>query len=298
MDIAVESASPPKPVIGSFPVAETIRRRYSCRTYRPEPLTSSEREELKALLASVQSGPFGEVLRFRLVAGETDDSKALRGLGTYGFISGATAFVVGAVADTPRAMEEYGYGLERVVLGATAMGLGSCWLGGTFRRSRFAAAVELGSSESLPAVIALGHPEAGSERGLFRRVIGAFDRRPWSELFFDGDFATPLEPERAGRWQAALEMIRLGPSASNRQPWRVVRERERFHLFVRRTPGYRSGLLTRVFQMADLQRVDMGIAMCHFELQAKESALPGSWRREPPRMEPPAETEYVATWQG
>ena len=35
--------------------------------------------------------------------------------------------------------------------------------------------------------------------------------------------------------------------------------------------------------MADLQRVDMGIAMCHFELAARERGLAGRWVVEQPR---------------
>ena len=35
-----------------------------------------------------------------------------------------------------------------------------------------------------------------------------------------------------------LEMVRRGPSASNKQPWRVVRAGERWHLYLQRTRGY------------------------------------------------------------
>jgi hypothetical protein len=47
----------------------------------------------------------------------------------------------------------------------------------------------------------------------------------------------------------------------------------------------------------DLQRLDMGIAMSHFELTARELGLSGRWENIPPRLSPLAEkTEYVWSW--
>jgi hypothetical protein len=42
----------------------------------------------------------------------------------------------------------------------------------------------------------------------------------------------------------------------------------------------------------------MGIAMCHFELTARQSGLAGEWKVEEPNLERPAQTEYVASWVG
>jgi hypothetical protein len=53
-----------------------------------------------------------------------------------------------------------------------------------------------------------------------------------------------------------------------------------------------------IFKLADLQRVDMGIAMCHFELTAREAGLSGEWLRAEPDIEKPDSlTEYVVTWR-
>jgi hypothetical protein len=70
----------------SQPVADLIKRRYSCRTYLPVPIAQAKRQELKAFLSSTQAGPFGTPLRFRLLAATEEDRAALRGLHTYGFI--------------------------------------------------------------------------------------------------------------------------------------------------------------------------------------------------------------------
>jgi len=91
-------------------------------------------------------------------------------------------------------------------------------------------------------------------------------------------------------------MLRLGPSASNRQPWRVVKEpgRDIFHLYVRRSKGY-----DKLIKAVDLQRLDMGIAMSHFELTARELGLGGRWEKASPSLSPlPERTEYVRSWTG
>jgi nitroreductase len=285
---------PPAPV----PAAELARRRFSCRTFLSEPIAPEQRSRLEALLASVREGPLGAPVRFRLVAATDQDAEALRGLGTYGFIKKATAFVVGAAGPGEKRLEDYGYAMERVILGATEMGLGTCWLGGSFTRSRFAAAVGASRSEIVPAVAAVGHPAPGAEEGRVRRSLSGHRRKPWSELFFDAASGAALTPERAGSLAPALETLRLAPSASNKQPWRVVRDGASWHLYLERTPGYGAGTLTfRLLRLADLQRVDMGIAMCHFDLAAREAGLTGRWIVRPPELQHPAAArEYAATW--
>jgi hypothetical protein len=91
-------------------------------------------------------------------------------------------------------------------------------------------------------------------------------------------------------------MVRLGPSASNRQPWRIIRDGNDWHFYLRRTPGY-GERNTSLLKLADLQRVDMGIAMCHFELTARELGLSGEWKHVKQLIEKPDEQiEYIITW--
>ncbi len=94
-------------------------------------------------------------------------------------------------------------------------------------------------------------------------------------------------------------MLRLAPSASNRQPWRVIQDGACYHFYLQRTPGYGRGTLTfTLLGLADLQRVDIGIAMCHFELAARELGLEGQWVVDEPDLPKPGETiEYVVTWR-
>jgi hypothetical protein len=92
-------------------------------------------------------------------------------------------------------------------------------------------------------------------------------------------------------------MVRIGPSASNRQPWRILKDGEQWHFYLQRSPGYRKRRTVKLFATSDLQRVDMGIAMCHFELTARELGLDGYWEVNSKQITIEDSTvEYIASW--
>jgi nitroreductase len=126
----------------------------------------------------------------------------------------------------------------------------------------------------------------------------ASDHRLTPELlFFERAVGVGLKPADTGKFAELLEVVRWAPSASNKQPWRLVRSGADWHLYLERTPGYGQGALSSRLKMADLQRVDMGIAMCHLQLAAREQGLSGRWSMEKPSLDSiPLDWEYVATW--
>jgi hypothetical protein len=277
-----------------------IDRRYSCRTYLERPISPADRDALEGFMAAKTAGPLGSALRFGLIAATPDDSSALQRLGTYGFIKGATGYIVGAVRKGRNDLEDYGYALEEIVLRATALGIGTCWLGGTFTRSSFTSRFGgVGRDETIPAVVAAGYP--GDDGGVARireREEGT-RRLPAGDLFFDGVWGTPLSPQRADGYADALAAVRMGPSATNRQPWRILRRGRDWHFFIVRYKWYgRRSPLFLALRIADLQRVDLGIAMCHFELVARECGRDGRWIVADPGLTPPASgIDYVVTWR-
>lgn len=280
------------------PITDLIQQRFSCRKYRKEPIPGEIQEKLREYMAQLCVGPFGTPMRFDLITAEDQDGKALRGLGTYGFIQGARGFVVGALVDGRQNLEEYGYRMEQIVLTSTDLGLGTCWLGGTFTRSTFARKISLEEGERIPAILAIGmmQDEGSARNGVIRQYVAGQRRIPWEDLFFDGTWGVPISHERAGTYAAVLKNVRLGPSASNKQPWRIVRTDEAFHFFLQRTKGYRN-VMTRLVHIDDMQRLDMGIAMCHFELSAQELRLQGNWGFVDHGVDlPDDQIEYLVSW--
>jgi nitroreductase len=282
---------------------ELIRSRSSVRRYNGEILSGKAREELEEWCRSLQKGPLDGACRFQLVDKHSGAGEDGERIGAYGVIRGARTYLAGAAKTSRYCLEDYGYLFELLVLKATDLELGTCWLGAGITRGRFAKAIGLKENEILPTVSPVGVPTV--KRSLVDRVIrwgaGSKHRKSWADLFHDADTSEPLSPERAGRFATALEMVRLAPSASNRQPWRCLKEGETVHFFLLRFPGYLAVTPT------DLQRVDMGIAMVHFDLAMESAEAAGTWRALDPAVAPaPADkrpeswqnAEYLVSWVG
>jgi len=259
-----------------------IKARRSYRVYDGRRLSEEDRKRLTTYIREETRNPFDLRVRLQIMDTGTDGK-----VGSYGMIRGAKTYLGGAVEKADMALPAYGYVVEKVVLKATSMGLGTCWLGGTFDRSAFAKAIGLTEGEWLPAVTPLGYPKerAGLWDKAVRAVTGAEKRKDWSELFFDTGLDTPLTPEQAGRYEEPLETVRLGPSAVNKQPWRIVREGKLFHFY---SAGKGGGEPDKRHD-----RIDLGIAMCHFELTAREQGLSGGWALSEKKI--PGLT-YIVTW--
>lgn len=277
-------------------ILELIKTRSSWRKYTRREIAGSIKQDILDLVSSPLQGPFHNRVRFRLVDKDICEKEAPVKLGTYGFISGAGNFLAGAVKEKEKNFEDYGYLLEKLILYCTDLGLATCWLGGSFKRGEFGKALKTADDEIIPAVTPVGY--ASNNRGyrdrFIRMAAGSKHRKPWRELFFADDFSNPLTPEAASDYAVPLEMVRLAPSASNNQPWRIVKENNFFHFFLKRTKHY-----DKMIKTADMQRIDMGIAMCHFELTAAELNLKGKWQtgeRIRFTREPGREVEYIVSW--
>jgi nitroreductase len=285
----------------NHPIPDLIRQRYSCRSFLNKPINPAQVWQLESYIASACcQGPLGTHPRYGLIAATQEDSSALRGLSTYGFIKNPAGFIVGSTGAEEKNLEDFGYLSESIILYATDLGLGTCWLGGSFTRSTFVERFPLGPSESMPAVIAVGYPVEGSRQNdSIRRRAGAEERLPWETLFFEDKFGRSISTDSAGVFALPLEMVRLGPSASNKQPWRIIYEGGAWHFYLERTPGYGApSPLFKMMRLADLQRVDIGIAMCHFDLTARQLGLLGNWVFHEPVIEKTGDQcEYVMTWR-
>ena len=282
--------------VSSVPsIIESIRVRTSSRSYDKRPLEPGKRKQIQDYLLSNRKGPFGSTVRFQLLGLAEGEQDKTQDLGTYGVIKGTPLFVAGAVMETDKAMEDYGYCMEKNILTITSLGLGTCWLGGMFRRSSFAKRIGLSANEIMPAVSPVGY-SAGRKTlidSLFKFLARSTARKPWNELFYHKDFNTHLESHDAGRYAKCLEAVRLAPSSSNRQPWRVLKEegKNNFHFYLQRAKMY-----TKAAGRTDLQKLDMGIAMCHFGLTAKELGAKGKWQEQETQMSS-GDKEYIMSWK-
>lgn len=255
-------------MIFSKPISEIIKIRKSCRTYSNVPIE----EQKRAAIEKFATGLSTEDFRFVLIDKEGPSSGDEK-IGTYGVIKGATTFVAGIMKSDYKTMENFGYAFEKIVLYLTGLGLGTCWLGASFERKKLSSRLHIADSEIIPIVTPVGYPGSGLNihSSLVKLIARPDKRLPWNRLFYSENFLTPLGSSNADTFTLPLEMVRLGPSAQNLQPWRILRQGSAFHFFLKR-----NSLYTRILPY-DIQRNDIGIAMCHFELSAEEMGLKGSW---------------------
>lgn len=279
----------------SQPVADLIKKRVSCRSFDGRGLEPDVLLALEKFPAGLEL-PFQSRLRFGIIDKEKVRAENMFSTGSYGMIKGVRFYLSALVAkDTPRPWEDIGFALETTVLYATALGLASCWIGGIFDRKNFGKALGMGEDEMLPAVVALGRPAArpSLRDRLVRWSAKGNLRKSPGELFFAGNWGTPLPYEKWPLLAPVLECVRLAPSASNKQPWRIIFQDEFFHFYLSRDRAYRA-LMPNV----DLQRIDLGIAICHFQLAAAEAGLEGGWQVAKPVLAgTPANFEYIVTFK-
>lgn len=266
-------------------IERLIRERRSVRTFDKRPIDADTRKQLIEFAAQSEN-PYGLPIEFRLL--DANEHKLSSPV-----ISGGDLYIGGKMKRAEHMEEAFGFAFEQIVLFAQSLGLGTVWIGGTMDRGLFERAMELGAGEVMPCVSPLGYPgqKMALRETMMRKGLKADDRKPFSELFFSGDFNTPLTEEAVGKLSLPFEMVRLAPSAVNKQPWRVVLAENSVHFYLKRAKGFSDG------GAGNMQKVDMGIALCHFELAAKEIGLLPKFTINAPPISPASDIEYIASYE-
>lgn len=262
---------------------ELIRKRRSVRTFDGR---------------SVEAGVLQDILGYARKAGDPYDipsewkilSTREDGVSSP-VIVGTDTFIAGKIKQVPHAEEAFGFAFEKTVLYALSLGIGTTWIAGTMNRAAFEKAMGLSGGEVLPCVSPLGYPaeKMSVRETMMRTGIKADTRLGFSSLFFDGSFDKPLAPESAGGLELPLELVRLSPSAVNKQPWRVVIDGDKVHFYEKHSKGY-------VTNGWDTQKIDIGIAMCHFACGLEELEKKAELSVSDPGINCPQDTEYVSTY--
>ena len=76
----------------------------------------------------------------------------------------------------------------------------------------------------------------------------------------------------------------------NKQPWRVVLDGRGAHFYEQRSRGYVSDAGW------DVQKIDLGIALCHFDLMQREKGLHAAFALRNPGLPLPPDTVYIASY--
>ncbi len=225
---------------------KAIAIRISRRSYRDGPLREDVLEQLRL---GVEECNRRSGLNIRMIL---DDPAPFTLGGSRGMFHNAHNYfaLVGDPSD-PDMEEKMGYFGESLVLLATQLGLGTCWVAGTYDKQQ--CSCEIGPDETLRAVIVFGRVsvEPSVKEKMIRRSVVRRTKEIKDMLRAVG---------RAPNWVVqGMRCVVRAPSAVNRQPVSFFYADE---AVTAKVPCDRA-----------TDMLDLGIAKLHFEIGAEQ----GSW---------------------
>ncbi|MDE7245570.1 MAG: nitroreductase family protein [Oscillospiraceae bacterium] len=265
-------------------IIKIVRGRRSVRAFDGREINADDMDKLSLFIKKIDN-PYGIPIEFEFLNGKKQDLPCP-------VVSGTDLYVGAKAPRVPHIEEAFGYSFEMLVLYAHSIGIGTVWIGGTMDRAAFERAMGLQENEIMPCISPLGYPakKISIRESMMRKAIKADCRKSFETLFFDGTFDKPLTKGKAGRLAEPLEMVRWAPSAVNKQPWRVISDKNGVHFYLKKAKGFVSEAA------GNMQKIDLGIALCHFALAAKENNINICFNRNNPGIAAEADTEYIASY--
>jgi nitroreductase len=260
-------------------LVSAIPKRHSIRLYTQKKVS---RETMQQVLAAGNSAPRlwpAIDVRWYIVWDGSIVTRQLRPrYGERNAFSTVPHYILSASQKRPGYMENLGFCMEHLILAATSLGLGTCWIGALEMGENLGEfAPDLAPDEQIVALTPLGYADTSYRANLARRLrrwgTGSLgDRRPLNQMVSQDIWSVPWAAEDEALHRI-LELTRLAPSWSNAQPWRFVVDEQQVLIAVTPTSAQDAFAEERPYC-----RLDGGIAMCHFQLAAQAVGWPGQWR--------------------
>lgn len=222
---------------------KAIDERCSRRSYLEKKIEAPKLEKLHDIINKVnaESG-----LNIQVIEDGKDLFKGFKN--SYGMFNGVNMYfaLVGSKNDK-HLLKKIGYFGEIVVLECTAMGLGTCWIGGTYDKKSCEKQVKIGEQDQLAAVISVGYTK--ENKTLKEKIISGLAHRKTKtkeEMYSSQELVIPEE------FIKGMIAVQKAPSAMNGQPVKF---------------NYYNGIvIADVDNKKEYKKIDLGIAMLHFEL--------------------------------
>ena len=209
-------------------ILESIKSRHSVRAYSDELIDDATSNLLNDYIneCNAKSG-----LNFQLVLNDPNAFDCF--LSHYGKFSGVKNYIA-LVADRSKATyESIGYYGEKIVLFAQTLGLNTCWVALTYKKT---SAVSISNGQKIHAVIAIGYGENQGKPRKSKKITDVCDAGNHPEWFIKG-----------------IEGSLLAPTAINQQKFYFTR----------------NGNVVKVkSRIGPYSKMDLGIVKLHFEICA------------------------------
>lgn len=260
-------------------ILDAMMERRSVRNFDGEPISAEQKQLLIDFADSVsKSSPLHGGVTIRLK--EFDIKNGFRP-STYGTITGACNFFLVAIDSEPMSALAAGYIFEQVVLKATCLNLGTCWIAATFKGTDFDHDTTWPSGQQLRIICPIGLASKQSLRAKITRfACGSSNRKQAEKLFFFENFSSPLPTNN--RFFESLDMLRRAPSSVNSQPWRALVIDSSVHFYYK--------------PKSNLSILDCGIGLCHFHETEKFRGSNGTFSIISSPPSPPDDWQYLISY--
>lgn len=258
-----------------------IKKRKSVRRYQSHPVPQGiVRQVVEAGYGSLPLRPEIGVRWYVAWDGRTL-GRNLGGLsGVYGMFTSAPHYLIAISQERPGYLVNIGFRMEQLILIATALGLGTCWVGGMFSEAQVRTFIpNLSADERVVALTPLGYADTSRGARMASQVVRwgtdwLGRRKPLHEIVSQDIWAVPWAGEdETLNW--ILDLTRLAPSWANTQPWHFVVSDH--HVLATVNHVAQRG---NVREGKPYYLLDGGIAMCHFDLAARAAGWPTGRGRE------------------
>lgn len=236
-------------------LVEAVHARHSVRSFQSKRLDERAVRSLRAEISYAITRSAS--IHFQLMLNDPNPFSGFRA--SYGLIRNAHDYIA-CVVDTgyDDCMEEAGYWAEMIALKAVSMGLGTCFVGGTYNAGKVKAQMRV--TWRLPFLLLVGYADE-KNTSMAARVASKFIHR--GRKMDPSDFLTPDSvpiaeiQTRSPELIKGLEGIASAPSSMNRRPVRV------------RVSNDASGqLVAEALLVKDYKgvEIDLGIARANWEV--------------------------------
>lgn len=173
---------------------DVIKTRNCIRNYIDQPVEPEKLEQIMTAGRLAPSWRNGQCWKFIVVTDPARKKELIRSTSLFNQSwMGKEYAIIVACADPTRSgqrndqqyyLVDVAIAMEHVVLAATALGLGTCWIGG-FEENRVKSVLGIPANHRVVALTTLGYPseQAGIVGKITKSIVKSYDRKPLAEVY-------------------------------------------------------------------------------------------------------------------
>lgn len=198
---------------------ELLKKRHSVRSYTTGPVDGEILKKIQAEITMINTHEAGLFFQMR-----TDDLAPFDGFRkSYGFFRNARNYIACVVdLNFSSTRERAGYFAESLVVRMTELGLGTCFVGGTFDSASTGARIRPG--ETLLFLILFGYEDASAKRPVMNMMTKLMHRKDpsWRDFFSGNPQSFGEALTEFPKLEEGLHAVALAPSSLNKRPVRII----------------------------------------------------------------------------